>query len=245
MSHPSPEGPFWLEPEGPPLFPPTEYACRDPDGLLGVGGALSPSWLLAAYRRGIFPWYSDDQPILWWSPEPRAVLFPDKLKVSRSLGKSLRNRGYTATLDTAFEQVIDACAAPRQEELAEGEAGTWITEEMRAAYCEMHRLGHAHSVEVWHEGELVGGLYGIAIGRVFFGESMFSRQRDASKVALVRLVEWLKAHGFGLIDCQQATGHLMSLGAETLPRPRFEALLDEYGDEPTLPGPWDIEGDTP
>ncbi len=238
MTDETPEGPFWLEPEGPPLFPPTEYACRDPDGLLGVGGALNPSWLLAAYRRGIFPWYSDGQPILWWSPEPRAVLFPEHLKVSRSLGKSLRNRGYRVTLDTAFERVIAACAEPRRDDLEDEESGTWIIEEMRAAYVEMHRLGHAHSVEVWLGDKLVGGLYGIAIGRTFFGESMFSRARDASKVALVRLVEWLKEHDFGLIDCQQATGHLMSLGAETLARPRFEALLDEYAERPSIPGPW-------
>ncbi|OOZ36475.1 leucyl/phenylalanyl-tRNA--protein transferase [Solemya velesiana gill symbiont] len=202
-------------------FPPVEQALDDPDGLLAVGGDLSVQRLLNAYHQGIFPWFSEGQPILWWSPDPRTVLFPEKLKVSRSLGKVIRNRGFEVSLDADFPRVIHACSEPREDQ-----QGTWITEEMIEAYIEMHRQGHAHSVEVWLEGELVGGLYGIAIGRAFFGESMFSRVRDASKVALVHLTGQLLHWGYQLIDCQVYTSHLVSLGAEEIPRNRFCAALE-------------------
>jgi leucyl/phenylalanyl-tRNA--protein transferase len=230
-------GPYWLDPQDSSYsFPPTRLALRDPNGLLAVGGDLSPGRLLAAYRRGIFPWYSDDQPILWWSPHPRVILRPEELKVSRSLAKTLRNKPFEVTFDRAFERVMRACAEPRADGL-----GTWITEEMVAAYVELHRLGHAHSAECWLEGELVGGLYGLAIGRVFFGESMFARRTDASKVAFAHLVRHLRAWGFGLIDCQVGTEHLLSLGAHGIPRADFEALLDRWCDLPGRPAPWKWE----
>nr|WP_163502438.1 leucyl/phenylalanyl-tRNA--protein transferase [Halomonas socia] len=212
----------WLPPT-PIQFPPTDTALDDPDGLLAAGGALTPAWLLAAYRRGIFPWYSDDQPILWWSPDPRMVLFPEELKVRRSLAKRLRNGGFSTSLDRAFAAVIETCAETRA-----AHEGTWITAEMHHAYLALHRLGHAHSVEVWREEELVGGLYGVAIGRMFFGESMFSRERDASKVALVALARHLEADGGGLIDCQMHTAHLASLGARDIARDSFLDYLEQY-----------------
>jgi leucyl/phenylalanyl-tRNA--protein transferase len=198
-------------------FPPASMAETDPDGLLAIGGDLSETRLLNAYRAGIFPWYSDAQPLLWWSPDPRTLLFPDRLHVSRSLRKTLRREIFHVTFDTAFEQVVRHCALiPRAEQ-----DGTWITSEMRQAYCALHRQGHAHSVEVWHGDELAGGLYGVAIGAAFFGESMFSRRRDASKIALVKLVDKLAAAGFLFIDCQVVTDHLLSLGAETVDRTTF------------------------
>ncbi len=214
-------------------FPPVEQALEEPNGLLAVGGDLSPSRLLRAYRRGIFPWYNPGEPILWWSPDPRLVLFPEKLKVSRSLRKRLRRDEFRFTVDQAFEAVIDACAAPRG-----GEHGTWITPEMREAYVHLHRLGYAHSVETWHEDELVGGLYGVAIGRVFYGESMFHRRSDASKVAFVRLVENLKRWNYALIDCQVHTDHLARFGAEAIPRRRFVELLDRWCHETAAPDAW-------
>jgi leucyl/phenylalanyl-tRNA--protein transferase len=221
----------WLsERDSPDAFPPVDRALREPDGLLAAGGDLSPARLLAAYRRGIFPWYSYGQPILWWCPDPRAVLIPQEFKTSRSLSKSMRNKGMATRIDTAFKAVIDACGS---EELRPG--GTWLSPEMRAAYCSLHRLGYAHSVETWMGDQLVGGLYGVAIGSVFFGESMFSRERDASKIALRRLCDYLIACGFHLIDCQMATPHLMSLGARLLPRREFVALLGGHASlEPTL-----------
>ncbi len=198
-------------------FPPASMAETDPDGLLAIGGDLSETRLLNAYRSGIFPWFSDQQPLLWWSPDPRTLLFPDRLHVSRSLRKTLRREIFHVTFDTAFEQVIRHCAvSPRS-----GQNGTWITDEMLQAYCALHRQGQAHSVEVWHEGELAGGLYGVAIGAAFYGESMFSRRRDASKIALVKLVDKLAAAGFLFIDCQVVTDHLLSLGAETVDRTAF------------------------
>ena len=197
-------------------FPPPESALRDPNGLLCAGADLSADRLLAAYRRGIFPWYSGDEPILWWSPDPRMVLFCDELKVSRSLAKNLRNKGFEIRIDSAFSEVIKACAEPRK-----GEPGTWIGKEMQAAYVALHRAGHAHSFETWHAGKLVGGLYGVAIGRAFYGESMFSRATDASKVALVALVETLRERGYPMIDCQQRTPLLASLGAREIPRRQF------------------------
>lgn len=218
-------GPFWLDADDKGYaFPPVEYALREPDGLLAVGGDLAPERILSAYRQGIFPWFSPGQPILWWSPDPRAVLLPEKLKVSRSLRKTINKGGFQVTFDTAFEQVIRACATtPRR-----GQPGTWITGEMQQAYIKLHRMGYAHSAESWSGDELVGGLYGLRLGRVFYGESMFSRRTDASKVAFVHLVRKLQEEGVMLIDCQVTTDHLLSLGAEEIPRRRFIELLQRY-----------------
>jgi leucyl/phenylalanyl-tRNA---protein transferase len=211
----------WLRPDAP--FPPLSAALAEPNGLLAAGGDLSPERLIAAYRRGIFPWYSAGQPILWWSPDPRMVLFVDEFKVSRSLAKSLRSRRFEIRIDTAFRDVVDSCAAmPRR-----GQRGTWITPEMIDAYVELHVRGFAHSVEAWHDGRLCGGLYGMALGRMFFGESMFARTTDASKVALVHLVALLKRQGVPLIDCQQETAHLGSFGARPIRRPAFAEHLTE------------------
>jgi leucyl/phenylalanyl-tRNA--protein transferase len=214
-------------------FPSVTEALSEPNGLLAAGGDLEPERLLAAYRRGIFPWYEDGQPILWWSPDPRAVLRPDAVNVSRSLRRSINKGGFELRIDSAFASVVAACAAPRRYTDA-----TWITSEMTEAYTRLHRLGWAHSFESWRSGELVGGLYGVAVGRVFFGESMFSRVTDASKVALVRLAEYLRAHAFELIDCQVASAHVTSLGATTMSRANFLALLDEYCEPPGTPGRW-------
>ena len=211
----------WLAPEGDrEWFPPLDQALDEPEGLLAAGGDLSPERVLAAYRRGIFPWYSAGQPVLWWSPNPREVLEPAEFKCSRSLAKTLRNRGFDVSFDRAFAEVVAACAARR-----ENSTGTWITPEMHAAYCRLHERGHAHSVEVRLNGVLVGGLYGVLMGRVFFGESMFSRERDASKVALARLVERGLVAGLQLIDCQLATPHLRSLGSKPLRRAEFSARV--------------------
>ena len=211
----------WLERGDP--FPPVARALEHPNGLLCAGGDLSVPRLLDAYRRGIFPWYSGREPILWWSPDPRMVLFVDELKVSRSLAKSLRNKGYLLRFDSAFDAVLAACAAPRESADAQGDAdaGTWLGAAMRVAYTALHEAGYAHSVETWRDGELVGGLYGVALGRMFYGESMFSRAVDASKVALVGLVERLRAHDFPLIDCQVRTPLLATLGAREIPRQDF------------------------
>jgi leucyl/phenylalanyl-tRNA--protein transferase len=214
----------WLSPkDAPEWFPPAEQALEDPPGLLAAGGDLSPARLLAAYRRGIFPWYSPGQPVLWWSPDPRAVLFPEEFKTSRSLAKTLRNGGFSVALDEDFAGVIDGCAAPRPDS-----PGTWITGEMREAYLELHRRGHAHSVEARLGGALVGGLYGVRLGGVFFGESMFSRVSDASKVALAHLVAVCRRNSIAVIDCQLASRHLASLGARSIPRTQFQALLEEW-----------------
>jgi len=191
-----------------------------PEGLLAVGGDLRPERLLEAYRHGIFPWYSDDQPILWWSPDPRAVLFPDKLHISRSLKRSLRPGLFSVTLDTCFRDVMQQCAGPRTQY---PEGGTWITAEMLEAYTRLHELGYAHSVETWQEGRLVGGLYGVALGGAFFAESMFTRVPDASKVALVSLVRQLQAWGFHIIDCQQASPHVLRFGVEEIPAETFSS----------------------
>jgi leucyl/phenylalanyl-tRNA---protein transferase len=221
----------WLD--GNSAFPPLESARKEPNGLLAVGGDLSPQRLLEAYRHGIFPWFSEGDPILWWSPDPRMVLFPAELKVSRSLGKSLRNRRYEIRFDCDFDGVIRACAAPR-----EGQPGTWITAEMRSAYQRLHQLGYAHSVETWMNGELAGGLYGVSVGAAFFGESMFARVRDASKIALVHLVRKLEREGYGVIDCQMRTLHLATLGAREIPRAQFSRLLGELVDYARAPGSW-------
>lgn len=209
-------------------FPPLEKAMREPNGLLAAGGDLSPERLLAAYRHGCFPWYQDGQPLLWWSPDPRTVLYPDELHVSRSLQKKLRQRLFVITFDQAFQDVIAGCAGPRAYT-----DGTWITKPMRDAYLKLHQLGIAHSVEVWQDEQLVGGLYGLAMGRLFFGESMFSRTADASKVAFVTLVERLRDWGFQLIDCQMPTQHLASFGARAIPRQVFADTLARYLDEPS------------
>jgi leucyl/phenylalanyl-tRNA--protein transferase len=210
-----------------------ERALKEPDGLLAAGGDLSPERLLAAYRRGIFPWYSRGQPILWWSPDPRAVLIPSELKVSRSLTKTLRNAGFEVGFDAAFEDVMRSCGERRLRP-----EGTWISRDMREAYARLHRLGYAHSVEVRRGGKLVGGLYGVALGRVFYGESMFSRERDASKVALKHLCDRLAGLGFALIDCQMATRHLQSLGAKLIPRGEFSALLAVHTSYPMSAAAW-------
>ena len=221
-----------------PVFPPVERALAEPNGLLAAGGDLSVSRLLAAYRRGIFPWYSAGEPILWWSPDPRMVLPPAELKVSRSLAKTLRNASYEVRLDTAFAEVTEACARrPRP-----GQSGTWITAEMRAAYAELHRHGHAHSVETWIDGHLAGGLYGVAIGHAFFGESMFSLARDASKIALAHLCAYIARRGFGIIDCQMETSHLASLGARPISRRDFIARLDLLCVQDDAPGRWPADG---
>ncbi|MFO7713365.1 leucyl/phenylalanyl-tRNA--protein transferase [Desulfosarcina sp.] len=196
-------------------FPPAHLAIKE--GLLAVGGDLSPERLLLAYRNGIFPWYSKDEPILWWSPDPRLVLYPGELRISKSLRKVIKRNGFQITFDKAFDAVIQACAEAKR---AYGE-GTWITDEMQSAYCELHRRGYAHSVEARQDGKLVGGLYGIAIGRAFFGESMFSRVSNASKVAFVTLVDHLKLLKFSLVDCQVRTEHLIRFGAREVPRKVF------------------------
>jgi len=213
----------WLRADDPPdAFPPVETALTDPDGLLCAGGDLAPARLLEAYRRGIFPWFSEGQPILWWSPDPRTVLYPAEFKLSRSLAKTIRNRGLSVTTDRAFGRVMELCADARLRP-----EGTWISPQMLAAYRDLHALGHAHSYETWAGDRLVGGLYGVTLGRVFFGESMFSLERDASKVALAALVRDMVARGDRLIDCQVASAHLERLGARSIPRREFVRELTE------------------
>lgn len=217
-------------------FPPVTHALDDPDGLLAAGGALTPEWLLNAYRHGIFPWYAEGQPILWWSPDPRMVLFPEEIRIRRSLSKRLRNGGFRVTFDVAFERVIAACAETRADA-----GGTWIDDAMRRAYEDLHRLGHAHSVEVWHQETLVGGLYGLSIGRIFFGESMFSRAADASKIALVHLAHELHQRDFALIDCQMHTPHLASMGARDIARETFINYLEKNVNAPNPADLWPTE----
>lgn len=216
-----------------PAFPPVERALREPEGLIAAGGELGPEWLLAAYRRGIFPWYSPGEPILWWSPDPRLVLLPGEIRITRSLRKTLRQRRFEIRLDTAFAEVMAACAAPR-----EPGGGTWITAEMQAAYLRMHELGYAHSVESWSDGRLVGGLYGMALGRAFFGESMFSRESDASKAALAHLARFLEMRDYAVIDCQMTTQHLLSMGAREVSRSDFSRGLATWTQEGPPPGRW-------
>ena len=215
------------------FFPPVETALREPNGLLAMGGDLSVECLLDAYCHGIFPWFNPGEPILWWSPDPRMVLVPDDIRVTRSLAKRIRNGGFEVRVDTAFADVMRACAAPRVDA-----AGTWISQAMVEAYTRLHQAGYAHSVETWHDGALVGGLYGVAIGRMFYGESMFSRMPDASKVALVRLAQQLQQWAFGMIDCQMETAHLASLGARAMSRMAFTDRLAELVNLPHRPGPW-------
>jgi len=221
----------WLNPNDP--FPPLDSALREPNGLLAAGGDLSPQRLIDAHSRGIFPWFNPGEPVLWWSPNPRMVLFPNELKVSRSLRKTLKRHTYEVRADTAFRQVMEACAAPR-----DGHSGTWITPAMIAAYTELHRQSLAHSVETWMDDQLVGGLYGVSLGRMFYGESMFSLATDASKIAFVHLVRQLKRWGFGMIDCQMKTAHLASLGAREIPRAEFSQKLSELVNFPGINGAW-------
>jgi len=214
-------------------FPPTRRALLQPNGLLAWGGDLSPERLLNAYRHGIFPWYSEGEPILWWTPSPRCVLFPDRMHLSRRTRRRYNQGGYQVRADGSFSEVIAACAAPR-----EGQPGTWITPEIQRAFIRLHELGHAHSVEVFREERLVGGIYGISLGRMFFGESMFSRETDASKIALVALCRQLHKWRFPLLDCQVANPHLKSLGAVSLPRGRFEQVLRHGLAQEFPPGAW-------
>ena len=208
-------------------FPPVDQALDAPDGLLCAGASLTTKRLVDAYRRGIFPWFNDGDPILWWSPDPRTVLRPSRVHVSHSLRKRLRKDAFLITIDRAFTRVLDGCAAPRP-----GDAGTWLSGPMRRAYHALHAAGFAHSIEVWMDGELAGGIYGVAIGRMFFGESMFTRRTDASKIAMVRLAAQLERWSCPLIDCQLETDHLLSLGAEHLPRRRFIAEVEQLVDQP-------------
>jgi leucyl/phenylalanyl-tRNA--protein transferase len=225
----------WLDIETP--FPPLEQAMRAPNGLLAAGAELSPRRILSAYRSGIFPWFNAGEPILWWSPDPRMVLIPGEFRASRSLAKSLRDTAYEVRFDSAFEQVMRACAAPRN-----GQDGTWIHEGMIASYSALHALGYAHSVEVWRDGMLVGGLYGIAIGRMFYGESMFSAVPNGSKIALAHLTRQLDRWQFGMIDCQMHTPHLASLGAREIPRGEFIAKLQELVNCAPIPH-WQFDAD--
>jgi leucyl/phenylalanyl-tRNA--protein transferase len=220
------------------VFPPVERALTEPNGLLAQGGDLSVEWLLDAYCHGIFPWFNPGEPILWWSPDPRMVLLPGDIRVTRSLAKRMRNGGFELRVDSAFADVMRACGAPRPIEPGGGASGTWISEAMVVAYSRLFDAGYAHSVETWHDGRLVGGLYGVAIGRMFYGESMFSRVPDASKIALVRLAQQLQHWNFGMIDCQMETEHLSSMGARTLPRAAFVARLAELVNLLHRPGPW-------
>lgn len=216
-------------------FPPPDHA--DPSGLLAVGGDLSTERLLLAYRLGIFPWYEQGQPILWWSPDPRLVLRPDELHISRRLRQTLKKGVYRVTFDRVFESVIEACATVRRK----GQDGTWITLEMREAYIHLHRLGYAHSAESWLDEKLAGGIYGVSLGRCFFGESMFFHERDASKVALATLAGRLKIWGFDMIDAQVTTRHLISLGAKEIPRRLFLQRLKAALGHPTRKGKWENE----
>lgn len=218
-------GLHWITPDEPAdAFPPADRALRDPDGLLAVGGDLSRDRLISAYRKGIFPWFNPGQPVLWWSPDPRAVLFPAEFHASRSLRRTLRRGHFHFSLDRAFPAVMRACAeTPRR-----GQAGTWITEDMFAAYCDLHDAGYAHSVEVWNGQQLVGGIYGVALGRIFFGESMFSHESNASKAALCVLINEMQQREFVMLDCQVASEHLTTLGSRDIPRRQFLQVLAEH-----------------
>ncbi|MGH9348568.1 MAG: leucyl/phenylalanyl-tRNA--protein transferase [Vicinamibacterales bacterium] len=226
----------WLGPSD--QFPPVDTALAEPNGLLAAGGELTPARLVDAYTHGIFPWSGEDEPILWWSPDPRMVLFVDELKVSRSLRRRIRTGQLRVTADLAFRDVIRSCAGTRRD----GE-GTWITEEMAEAYRELHRRGLAHSIETWAGGTLAGGLYGVSIGRMFYGESMFAHESDASKMALALLVRQLARWDFKMIDCQMSTSHLASLGAREIPRAEFLRRLQPLTTDPGVPSPWHLDDD--
>lgn len=229
---------LWADPRDAPFFPPPQLALEDPPGLVLIGGTLDPDWLSLAYRSGIFPWFTTGDPILWWSPDPRTLLYPAHFKLQRSLAKVIRNGDFQVTLNQSFAQVIRQCAAQR--ETAEG---TWITANMESAYTRLHRLGMAHSVEVWQQGQLVGGLYGVAQGNAFFGESMFSCVSNASKVALAALCIHLVERQTAFIDCQFATDHLRSLGAVSLSRQTFLAQLQHAMASEPQPLPWQLADD--
>jgi leucyl/phenylalanyl-tRNA---protein transferase len=234
MKHADPVRLPWLDPARPEQpFPPVAQALTEPNGLLALGGDLSPVRLLNAYRHGIFPWYGEGEPILWWSPDPRCVFRPDSIHISRSLRKALNKQDYRVTLDHAFEAVVRACAAPRA-----GQRGTWLTPAMISAYLRLHHAGWAHSCEVWREGELAGGIYGVALGGAFFGESMFSRVPNGSKLALVWLARQLAAWHFTLLDGQVGSAHLYTLGAIDLPRRSFIQALDTACQQPDRRGTW-------
>jgi leucyl/phenylalanyl-tRNA---protein transferase len=226
----------WLSDDDP--LPPVDGALRRPNGLLAAGGGLSVRRLVDAYSRGCFPWFSEGEPVLWWSPDPRMVLVPAELHVPKSLARRMRRGDVTVTADFAFADVIAACAEPRDDQ-----AGTWITDEMVAAYLALHTAGHAHSIEAWQDGLLVGGLYGVALGRAFFGESMFTRVPDASKIALVTLVAQLQRWEFGMIDCQMKTQHLARFGAREIPRAAFLRQLDVLVAQDAPPAPWQLVPD--
>lgn len=232
---------YWLDPNTPDgAFPDPELALDEPNGLLAMGGDLSPSRLRRAYAHGIFPWYNPDESILWWCPDPRTVFDTGDMHVSRRLKRTLAKADYAVTLDEDFNSVISHCAAVRS-----GNPGTWLGPEMRAAYAKLHALGNAHSIEVWRDGALIGGLYGVAIGRMFFGESMFSRERDASKIALVWLARQLHAWGFPLLDGQVGSGHLYRMGAIDLPRSKFLKIVRQSIDKPAPQGPWRFDIEVP
>src|SRR5262245_49858447 len=226
----------WLGPNDP--LPPVEHALRRPNGLLAAGGGLTVPRLLEAYSRGCFPWFNEGEPVLWWSPDPRMVLVPGELHVARSLLKRLRHGRFSVRADTAFRDVMHACAAPRPRQ-----SGTWITDDMIDAYAALHDRGYAHSVETWVDGELAGGLYGVAIGGAFFGESMFARATDASKIAFVHLVAQLERWQFGIIDCQMNTAYLAGFGAREIPRTLFLDVVREHVQRPAPASPWQLEGD--
>lgn len=226
----------WLRQEDP--FPPLDQALEEPNGLLAAGGELSAERLLEAYRQGIFPWFNPGDPVLWWSPDPRMVLMPAEFKVSRSLRKRLKHGDYEVRVDSAFREVMEGCASPRR-----GQAGTWIHPTMIRAYTGLNQAGFAHSVETWIEGKLAGGLYGVALGRAFFGESMFSRTADASKIALAHLTRQLDRWRFGIIDCQMNTPHLASMGAREIPRGEFSLRLRELVNCPGIVGCWQFDHD--
>ena len=229
--------PFWLTSHL--LFPPLDDALVEPNGLLAAGGDLSPERLIKAYRCGIFPWFNENEAILWWSPDPRMVLFPNELKISHSLHKILKKRNYEIRVDSAFNAVIQACAAPRN-----GQSGTWIHSDMISAYIKLYEMGLAHSVETWIDGQLKGGLYGVIQGKVFFGESMFSQVNNASKIALVHLVKQLEKWDYSMIDCQMKTSHLASFGAREIPRKEFSCRLKESIDYPNQTKKWSFDNES-
>jgi len=230
----------WLASDSAPdAFPDVELALDEPEGLLAAGGDLKTERLIEAYRRGIFPWYENGQPILWWCPDPRTVLVPENLHVSRSLRRTIRRSFFRISIDKDFAGVIAGCAAERA-----GQNGTWITPAMREAYLAMHDRGMAHSIEVWHDERLVGGIYGVSLGRVYFGESMFSRMNDASKVALVELVSLLQNWNFALIDCQISSAHLQTMGSSLMPRKRFVELIARLCSEQPNPAAWSAKNST-
>ncbi len=233
----------WLEISTNSHFPTVDSALDD--GLLAAGGDLSPTRLINAYQCGIFPWFNQSDPILWWSPDPRLILFTDKIKISPSLKKTIRTTSITITVDQAFADVMTACAAPRHSKTGETDSGTWIHPDMIESYTALHQQGFAHSLECWHDGNLIGGLYGVAIGKVFFGESMFSTLRDSSKIALVALCQQLERWGFPIIDCQVYSHHLASLGAEEVPRSDFINYLNQYCLHPLSQQHWQLDADLP